>query len=218
MAVVQSRYTEHLTQTLHKLVFYRQTGLLSIEHIGEQKRERGEIYFEVGEIVLARTDSERGVIALARINDWHQAYYTFHEDATIPLQIVRQTYQVSASILPRARRTGAYTSPLLSPPPSKSTRPLPQIHATPLPQSIPAPIDALEATPPGRNAIFRARFSAATTSTMKRLERRERIVFALLDGRRSVQHIALLTHLSEMEVARILVQLFQQGYIEYIQG
>ncbi len=53
---------------------------------------------------------------------------------------------------------------------------------------------------------------------MKRLERRERIVFALLDGRRSVQHIARLTHLTELAVARILVQLFQQGYIEFIQG
>ncbi len=113
MAIVQSTYTEHLTQTLHKLVFNRQTGLMSIEHIGKQKRERGEIYFEVGEIVLARTDNERGVTALARIQDWQQAYYTFHEDATIPLQIIRPTHQVSITALPRIRRTGAHTLPPL---------------------------------------------------------------------------------------------------------
>jgi len=218
MAIVQSTFTEHLTQTLHKLVFNRQTGLMSIEHIGEQKRERGEIYFEAGEIVLARTDNSRGVTALARIQDWQQAYYTFHEDATIPLQITRPQYQISTLALPRVRRTGAHNSASLPPPSAKSTRPLPQVHATPLPQSIPAPIEALEATPPGRNAIFRTRLSTATPSTMKRLERRERIVFALLDGRRNVQHIARLTHLTELTVAHILVQLFQQGYIEYIQG
>lgn len=218
MAIVQSTYTEHLTKTLHKLVFNRQTGLMSIEHIGEQKRERGEIYFEAGAIVLARTNNERGVTALARIQDWQQAYYTFHEDATIPLQIIRPTHQASITALPWVRRTGTYTSPLLPSPPAKSTRPLPQVHATPLPRSTAEPIDALDAAPPGRNAVFRARLSTATPSTMKRLERRERIVFALLDGRRSVQHIARLTHLTEVAVARILVQLFQQGYIEYIQG
>jgi Domain of unknown function (DUF4388) len=218
MAIVQSTYTEHLTKTLHKLVFNRQTGLMSIEHIGVRKRERGEIYFETGEIVLARTDNERGVTALARIQDWQQAYYIFHEDATIPLQIMRSTHQVSIIALPKVRRIGTHTSPLLPSPPAKSTWPLPPVHATPLPQSIAAPIDALDAAPPGRNAVFRARLSKATPSTMKRLERRERIVFALLDGQRSVQHIARLTHLAEVVVARILVQLLQQGYIEYIQG
>lgn len=53
---------------------------------------------------------------------------------------------------------------------------------------------------------------------MKRLERRERIVFALLDGGRAIQDVARLTHQSDLAVARIIVRLYHQGYIEYIQG
>jgi hypothetical protein len=151
---------------------------MGIEYVGEQRKEQGEIYFAAGEVVIARTGSEAGVTALARIQGWQQAYYTFTEDATIPLKI----------------------------------------QSTPLPQSTPAPIDPLESPLPGRYTIFRARPSVATPATMKRLERRERVVFALLDGRRTIQHVARLTHQGEGSIARILVKLFREGYIDYIQG
>jgi Mn-dependent DtxR family transcriptional regulator len=71
---------------------------------------------------------------------------------------------------------------------------------------------------PGKNAIFRAYPSEATPTTMKRLERRERIVFALLNGCRAIQDVARLTHQSDISVARIIVELYRQGYIEYIRG
>jgi hypothetical protein len=200
VAIVQSIFTEHLTQTLHTMVLSRQTGLMSIEHNGGQRKERGEVYFAAGQVVLARTGSEVGVAALTRIQGWHTAHYTFFEDATIPLNSI-----------------GVAHVPSLSPP-GRSTRPLPRIQATPLPPSPPALKDAPEPPTPGRFAIFRARPSTATPTTMKRLERRERIVFALLDGRRTLHDVALLTHQGEVAVAHTLVQLFQQGYIEYMRG
>jgi len=208
------------------VVLSRQTGLMSIEYSGGQRKEQGEIYFEAGQVVLARTGSEAGVTALARIQDWHTAHYTFYEDATIPLHSIRADHSHSELEIAGAKRPGrqerrereAHTSPLVMPSPAKSTRPLPQIQATLLPPSSPAQVDAPEPTPPGRYAIFRARPSTATPATMKRLERRERIVFALLDGRHTLQDVARLTHQSDVSVARILVQLFKQGYIDYIRG
>jgi hypothetical protein len=179
VAIVQSLFSERLTQKLHQLVTTRQTGMMRIERLDdtahpadasdtEQRRsECAEIYLSGGQVVLARSGSDVGVAALARIQSWQQASFTFQEDATIPLQTLDIARQ--QSILP------------------------------------------------GRHAIFRAYPAAATPATMKRLARRERIVFALLDGRRSLQDIAHLTHLDDISVARIVVQLYRQGIIEYLQ-
>jgi hypothetical protein len=48
------------------------------------------------------------------------------------------------------------------------------------------------------------------------MERRERVVFLLLDGKRTLRHVAHLIHRSDLEVASILAGLLKQGYIEYI--
>lgn len=71
---------------------------------------------------------------------------------------------------------------------------------------------------PGRTAIFKARAMVATTQAIQRMERRERIVFILLDGRRTIQDIARLTHQPESEVEQTLVHLTKNGYTQYIQG
>jgi len=71
---------------------------------------------------------------------------------------------------------------------------------------------------PGRTAIFKARATATTPQVMQSMERRERIIFILLDGRRTIQDIALLIHQPESDVEEMLVQLTKNGYIQYIQG
>jgi predicted ArsR family transcriptional regulator len=57
-----------------------------------------------------------------------------------------------------------------------------------------------------------------TARAIECMQRRERIVFILLDGRRTIQDIARLIHQPEAEVEQILVQLTNSGYIQYIQG
>src|SRR5579883_1738923 len=71
---------------------------------------------------------------------------------------------------------------------------------------------------PGRTAIFKARPMVATAQAIQRLQRRERIIFILLDGRRTIQDIAHLTHQPESEVEQTLVHLTKSGYTQYIQG
>lgn len=227
MALVQSLFSERLTQKLHQLVLNRQTGMMRIEHINDaahpadtRKRisECAEIYLSGGEVVLARSGSEVGVAALARIQSWQHAAFTFHEDATVPLQTLETARQWGTLQQHASQRTDSTSTALLPRPRlPKSTRPLPQVITTP----TPAPPEAdttTEGTLPGRYAIFHAYPAMATPTTMKRLARRERIVFALLDGRRSLLDIAHLTHLSDESVARIVVQLYRQGYIEYLHG
>jgi hypothetical protein len=71
---------------------------------------------------------------------------------------------------------------------------------------------------PGRLAVFCTKATAINTQTMKQMERRERIIFVLLDGVRTVQHIAHLLHQTETEVEQVLLKLARHGLVEYVKG
>jgi len=71
---------------------------------------------------------------------------------------------------------------------------------------------------PGRTAIFKARAMVTTTQALQRMERRERVVFILLDGRRTIEDIARLTHQTESDVEHLLMKLTRNGYTYYIRG
>jgi hypothetical protein len=250
VALTQLTFTEHMTHILQGMVMQRRTGLLSIERVAEDGREHGEVYFEAGEVTIARTGHQVGVAALATIQQWAQVYYTFYEDATITLPRITEERSLHSSNphtspgLPGISGVGTGQHRRLSGalPPSvhhresqgvpRSTRPLPLVPATPRPQAIPSaipqpiPVPSPVAAPavphdpayPGVDAIFRSLPKAATPATMYRLERRERIIFALLDGRRTLRDIARLTHQTEVAVARVLAKLLARGYIEHLQG
>ena len=65
-------------------------------------------------------------------------------------------------------------------------------------------------------AIFRARATAVVTHVLARMDRRDRIVLILLDGRRTVSDVIRLLHRSEEEVAQVLVRLLKSGHIDYV--
>jgi hypothetical protein len=71
--------------------------------------------------------------------------------------------------------------------------------------------------PLGVTSIFRALPCATTPLVLSRLERRERVVLLLLNGKRTLHDVVMLVHHSEVDVARTLVRLLRQGYIEYIE-
>ncbi|HLX56545.1 MAG TPA: hypothetical protein VKR83_05945 [Ktedonobacteraceae bacterium] len=92
------------------------------------------------------------------------------------------------------------------------------IRSTPLPQPPYTPFAYVELAHPGAGAVFRAFPFASTARIMNQMQRRERLVFMLLDGRRRVIDVARLLHLTEVHVARIMVQLLKCGYVEYVYG
>ncbi|HVB20513.1 MAG TPA: DUF4388 domain-containing protein [Ktedonobacteraceae bacterium] len=69
----------------------------------------------------------------------------------------------------------------------------------------------------GVTAVFRALPYATTPIMLNRMERRERVVLLLLNGKRTVRDVAGLVHYSEVDVARTLVRLLKMRYIEYIE-
>lgn len=67
-------------------------------------------------------------------------------------------------------------------------------------------------------SIFRALPCATTPVVLSRMERRERVVLLLLNGKRTLHDVVMLVHHSEVDVARTLVRLLRLGYIEYMRA
>jgi hypothetical protein len=64
------------------------------------------------------------------------------------------------------------------------------------------------------STAFRVAPGFQATALVSQLPRRERWVFLLLDGRRSVAQVAHLTQRSELDVATVLARFLHRGYIE----
>lgn len=64
------------------------------------------------------------------------------------------------------------------------------------------------------STVFRVAPGLQATLLVSQLSRRERWVFLLLDGKRSVTQVAHLTQRSELDVASTLARFLHLGYIE----
>lgn len=65
-------------------------------------------------------------------------------------------------------------------------------------------------------AIFRTRSMIPIHHLLECVERRDRAVLLLLDGRRTLRDVARLTHRNELEMAHLLVRLLRRGYIDFL--
>ena len=229
MMITHAVFTERLVQVLQSIALQQQTGSLSVEHVGEQGSEKGEIFFVNGDTVFARTERESGETALHRVMNWNEVRYIFTEGAKAPMGMEmrnrgrfaqRPVHGTMRPVVPielqETRQTPAIGMPAIP----KSIRP-PAITVTPAFPYAKVPASQREAgvenhPQPGIHAIFRVLPTVTMQPVMMKMERRERIIFLLLDGRRTLQDVARLVHRDELDVARILVRLYKQGYIEYL--
>jgi hypothetical protein len=78
------------------------------------------------------------------------------------------------------------------------------------------PVQTEEMAQVGIYAKFQARIEALNPTQLSQLERRDRIVLLLLDGRRTLHDIARLTHREGPDIARSLVRLLASGYAEFL--
>jgi hypothetical protein len=64
------------------------------------------------------------------------------------------------------------------------------------------------------STVFRVAPGLQATTLASQLSRRERWVFLLLDGKRSVTQVAHLTQRSELDISYTLARFLQRGYIQ----
>jgi len=165
-----------------------------------QEVEKGEIRFEGGKVVHARAGQQVGKKALLLIVSWDQVLFSFLEGAQAPTRNGGSSGQPLSSIK------------LLSAPQREERHP----PSATLPAAVQVDNSAIEeAAHLGVHAVFHIQPTAATKQVMSQMERQDRIIFMLLDGKRSVRDLARLLHRSELAVASALARLLKNGYIEY---
>jgi hypothetical protein len=199
MTVAQITFTQRVTNVLRNIAHKRRTGLLRIEHVRVQEVEKGEICFEGGKVVHARVGQQVGKRALLLIVSWDQVFFSFLEGAQAPTRHVESPGQSLSSIrlLPAGQREERRTPPVE------------------LPAVVQADSSSIEeAANLGVYAVFHVQSAAATKQVMSQMERQDRIIFMLLDGKRTVRDLAKLLHRSELAVASVLARLLKNGYIE----
>ncbi len=150
----------------------------------------------------------------------------------IEMEKTRQTPAISMSVIPESVRHAAVQMPT-TPVQVQISGPLQDVH-TPAPMKHPRkgshesrahgtpPVfsvaDVAECAeimgPAGVNAVFYTLPFARAPMVISQMERRDRIVFLLLDGKRTLRDVARLIHRSELDVARIVVRLWKWHFIE----
>ena len=147
-----------------------------------------------------------GVIAIARPAT---AESTGEERETAPLQPE-----------PASPATPATLTSLLVPEPAIHTATLRHV-PVPMPgqtaSTAPLPAQVTEGAHAmaqlGVKAVFKALLWATDQKVISQMERRDRVIFLLLDGRRTIRDIAHLIHRNELDIARTIVRLLKSGYI-----
>lgn len=289
-------FAEPLAQMIRSITLQKRTGILRVEQLGGRGAERGEIYFENGSLLRARTERATGKAALQHIGEWKQITCAFQsmsrpypvtdspsasereaEEESEPTHVLPQTDRLARmpmgidpeqrthrasqqrSLRDRnthplsPRQTGGMRSvntvPALLPLEASAVHQPLVLHGTKLEAYTPVPVATPSrsvqrwtthllpeeppvvarhppATPrllpfrgnPGRMAVFKSRAAVSPAQAIQQMERHARVIFILLDERRTIQDIARLTHQTEYDVEQILVDLTQRGYTQYVRG
>ena len=304
MTIAHATFTEHLTRVLHTINQNRRTGLLSVEFVGKQTNEKGEIFFERGETVFARTEHEWGETALGRIMNWSEVYYSFFDGVQLPVQHRGLFDLHTAGSIPRSEHDAPLRKTLSQMPEAPAPTLLPQPYLklsdklfpaqeianqakdslklseaatmmlknysppktlshtsdqsrqtplAPVSKRATRPLDTRDlsnisweartvtpelpplthqgtgemrpAFPPdnpafearrwrhGLETIFRAEPDALAPAVIKQMERRDRVIFLLLNGKRTISEIGRLVHRNEADIVQSLVKLLKKRYI-----
>jgi len=224
--------TERLVLILQNIALKQLTGCLSIERVSVEGNEKGEIFFVKGDTVFARTEHAPGKAALIQMLNWREVHYTFFAGLQPPqgegkLNRIILHHSTMRNLLPIDMEETRMTSSIGIPASSRNlSRPLaapvtaphvptaPQVSASPAPLGIPVGYTSNR----GASAVFRTRPYVTAPPILKQLERRDRIVLLLLDGKRTLHDVAHLVSRSELDIANVLARMFKRGYIEYIRA
>jgi hypothetical protein len=192
---------ENLNEVLELARLRRQSGLLSVEHSQGGRLEEGEIFFQDGRPIYARVGQLVGQDAVNWLLTWRNVRFAFITDAPRPpANIAPITGPVTTpSRIPRLNANNSIeeASPLNRTPSKSVSRPNP----TP-----PPPAPGIEWLVPQKRRVGEDVLSLPLT-------RRQRYIYFLVDGRRSVSDLSRTTGKTIQEVELILRELQEQGLI-----
>lgn len=179
----------------------RLNGLMAIEHIQGSKVEEGEVFFQAGQPIQARVGHLVGQDALNWLMNWHNITYSIDTDES--LQSVSTT-----NIGNRNNTTSSPTPTYVTPNRMPSSGPV--FAETPAngERSI-----LNNTSTPGIEWLVPQKRGFERDVLALPLTRRQRFIYFLVDGRRTVTDLARCTGKNTQEIELILSELQEQGLI-----
>jgi len=181
---------ESLRDVLELARIKRLNGIMTIKHTQSGKVEEGEVFFQTGQPIQARVGRLVGQDALNWLIKWHNILYTIGTDES--LQSINIT---SVS-------TQNYTTPTPSTGSAVAQREVNGRGSKLINTSTPG----IEWLVPQKRGIEREVLALPLT-------RRQRFIYFLVDGRRTVADLARCTGKNTQEIELILSELQEQGLV-----
>jgi hypothetical protein len=181
----------------------QQSGMVAIEHTQGGKVEAGEVFFQAGQPIYARVGHLVGQDALNWLLKWRNIYYTMGTDES--------TQTVGTTSASNVNSADSNPSPLPKYSPlnrSSSTGPV-GAHLPVDGRGSPSnntPTPGIEWLVPQKRGIEREVLSLPLT-------RRQRFIYFLVDGRRTVSDLSRCTGKNIQEIELILNELREQGLV-----
>ena len=192
---------ENLNEVLELARIRRQSGLLSVEHSQGGRLEEGEIFFQDGRPIYARVGQLVGQDAVNWLLTWRNVHFAFITDVPRPpANIAPITGPVTTSS--RIPRLNANNSIEEASAPNRKVS-----------DSVSRPNPALPPPPPGIEWLVPQKRRTGEDALSLPLTRRQRYIYFLVDGRRSVSDLSRTTGKTIQEVELILRELQEQGLI-----
>jgi len=175
--------------------------LLSVEHTQGGRIEEGEIYFQNGRPIYAQVGPLTGQDAINWLLTWHNVRFAFTNDMSEPsANAAPITGPITAPVrLPRQDIKGVSKEERLANQGSSGA----VMHVPPTPFLPPA----------GAERIVPQKSRLVEDVSSLLLTRRQRYIYFLVDGRRSIADLSRTTGKSIQEVELILRELQEQGLI-----
>ena len=178
-------------------------GMMTIEHKQGGKVEEGEVFFQTGQPIHARVGHLIGQDALNWLMKWHNITYIIGTDES--LQSVATTIVNNRNSAPStSSRTPKYV-PHKGRPTTRRVSPQLQMNGRGSPLSNTS-TPGIEWLVPQKRGIEREVLALPLT-------RRQRFIYFLVDGRRTVSDLARCTGKNTQEIELILIELREQGLV-----
>ena len=177
---------ESIGEVLSSLYRQQQSGLLKVECLQNGRLEKGELYVLAGQSVYARVGKLAEQEALNRLLLWRTLLFSFDPDAPRP----------PANLAARAAALPAPAS----------------LSSLPLPPS-PAAVAVQKRDVPSKERVVPRKVMSAQQTLSLPLTHRQRLIYFLIDGQRTLADLSRCSGKSLLEVEQILRELQLQGMI-----
>jgi hypothetical protein len=192
---------ENLRDILELARLRRLNGIMTIEHKKAGKVEEGEVFFQTGQPIQARIGRLAGQDALSWIMKWHNITYSIGTDESIQSIATSNVSFVN----------NATSSPIPTYAPSNgmaSTEPVVAQKQVNGRSSI-----LSNTSTPGIEWLAPHKLGIEREVLALPLTRRQRFIYFLVDGRRTIADLARCTGKNTQEIELILSELQEQGLI-----